>query len=335
MNGNKPLLTVCVIGRNEARNLTALSDSLKPLGDLPFQTETLFVDSASTDDSDAVAQRLFNKVFVLEASPRLCASAARNIGTIRASGKWILYLDGDMTLDRRFVDKLASLTKLDPGHHGLVGVITDSFPDGSSRQVRLDIDKTGVVRHFGGPVVLPREMVIRAGNWNPSVDSNEEIDLYTRLRPLGAIVFGFQVAMVTHRTERIPAWRLAVGNLIPGVQLGKKCYGFGQILVSRVLNGGVWNFIRWYPIPFVCWVTMMVAVATAAGFSARAAAVVIALGWGAATGIAGLNRMVMFNLQIAHVILGVWHYDSKYVPRIRVEFDSAAAAGGSNPSCAE
>src|SRR5882762_5790807 len=98
------MLSICVIGRNEEENLPRLIQSLLPLRErLNFPVETIFVDSDSTDRTVPIAKSFFDVVLILERSENLCASAGRNVGTAQATGEWILYLDGDMTLCGEFI----------------------------------------------------------------------------------------------------------------------------------------------------------------------------------------------------------------------------------------
>ena len=313
-------LTVCVIGKNEADNLPGLVRSLRALQELPYRVETIFVDSASTDDTVEIAKVFFDQVFVLKPSRNLCASAARYVSTGAAAGRWLLYLDGDMELSVTFLDLLSSLRVLDDTGRGWVGIYHDCFPDGATRPIGIRLNNLGVISQFGGAVLLSRELVLRAGNWNPAVFSNEEIDLYTRMRRIGGTVVWHPVLMVTHITDRVPAWRVVVGNVIPSVWMGKKCYGFGQIIASRIRGGGLWNFIRWYPVPFFCWASTLGALATGLIFGPLAGAALFAVGFGGASFAVGWKRAFLFNLLLGHAVMGIWHYDSAYVPEIAAHY---------------
>jgi glycosyltransferase involved in cell wall biosynthesis len=283
---------------------------------LPYRVETVFVDSASTDDTLAVARTFFDRICVLKESPNLCASAARYVATRAATGRWLLYLDGDMELCGAFLDLMPSLRELDDTHQGWAGIYRDVFPDGASCEKRTNFNAAGVVRQFGGAVLLPRDIVVRAGNWNPAVFSNEEIDLYTRMRGLGGYVLWRPVPMVVHRTERVAAWQVIVGNVIPRVLLGKRCYGFGQILAARLRNGGLGNFIRWYPVPFFCWASTLASVAAGLSLGPLWGIAALAAGLAVASALTGWRRALIFNLQLVHAVMGPWHYDPDYLPEV-------------------
>lgn len=247
-----PLVSVVVIGRNEAEHLAALFASLAPLA-AQCAIETLYIDSASSDNSVAVARTCFDVVAELSEDTHLNASAGRWIGTQLARGRWLLFLDGDMTLCDRFVPIIAEHLRRHPGL-GLVGAYQYVYPDGGEKRLDFRRDKNGIVRAFGGCVMLPRESLQDCG-WDPRLFSNEEVELYTRLRDCGVSVIGSSEPMVVHHTHRIaPAVMLRGLVLRRGSVLGKKFDGIGQVLAARVKAGTLGSFARWYPEPFVLWI---------------------------------------------------------------------------------
>ena len=172
-------LSVVVIGKNEAQNLPALFHSLEPIA---AEHEILYVDSASTDDSVEIASAHADRVCELQDSPSLCAAAGRHVGTKEAKGIWVLYLDGDMELTSDFAAWINQMPEAGYGENiaGYIGYYTFVRSDGSQSKNRLHQPKGGKAGYFGGAVLLRRENVLGAGNWNPSVVANEEIDLYNQ-----------------------------------------------------------------------------------------------------------------------------------------------------------
>jgi|GEM_PF-294678 len=88
-----PELTLCVLTRNEERNLTRL---LPQLASLPVDKEILVVDSFSTDGTCALAQatpgtRVAQNVFEDFAKQR-------NFAIEQSRGRWILMIDADEML---------------------------------------------------------------------------------------------------------------------------------------------------------------------------------------------------------------------------------------------
>src|ERR1700689_1316256 len=99
-------VSLCVIARNEAANLPGC---LGPL--VPFVTETIVVDTGSTDATSSIAESFGARVFDFPWCDDF--AAARNESLRRATGDWILWMDADDRLDaentRRLADLLAGL----------------------------------------------------------------------------------------------------------------------------------------------------------------------------------------------------------------------------------
>ena len=86
-----PLVSACLIVKNEARHLARCLDSLQGVAD-----EIILVDTGSKDDTVAIARRYTDKVYAYHWHDDF--AAARNYGLQFATGDWILILDADETL---------------------------------------------------------------------------------------------------------------------------------------------------------------------------------------------------------------------------------------------
>jgi len=100
-------LSVCMIVKNEERNLLRCLDSV---GDLAG--ETIIVDTGSTDGTVRVAASYGAEVIPFDFTIPDFA-AARNRAIARASGRWILVLDADETLDRAAAPIIERIIRLD------------------------------------------------------------------------------------------------------------------------------------------------------------------------------------------------------------------------------
>jgi glycosyltransferase involved in cell wall biosynthesis len=88
----KPLLSLCMIVRNEAELLERCLQSVASIVD-----EIIIVDTGSTDATKQIAAIYTSQVHDLEWTQDF--AAARNASIARASGEWILILDADEYLD--------------------------------------------------------------------------------------------------------------------------------------------------------------------------------------------------------------------------------------------
>ncbi len=97
-------LSVCMIVKNEERNLARCLMSVKSVAD-----EIIVVDTGSTDKTKAIASALGAKVFDFTWANDF--SEARNYSLSKASGGWILVLDADEVVSALDHDKLKKLIK--------------------------------------------------------------------------------------------------------------------------------------------------------------------------------------------------------------------------------
>ena len=99
-------LSLCMVVKNEERNLPRCLDSVRDLAG-----ELIVVDTGSTDQTPRIAARYQAEVIPFDFTT-VDFAAARNRAIARASGRWILMLDADETLDRASVPILESLVAL-------------------------------------------------------------------------------------------------------------------------------------------------------------------------------------------------------------------------------
>jgi glycosyltransferase involved in cell wall biosynthesis/cytochrome c-type biogenesis protein CcmH/NrfG len=93
----RPDLSVCMIVKNEAQNLAEALTNFQPFAD-----EIIVVDTGSTDDTKAIAQRYTRRVFDFPWTDDF--AAARNHSLAQARGRYVLWLDAD----DRFQDEMAA-----------------------------------------------------------------------------------------------------------------------------------------------------------------------------------------------------------------------------------
>jgi glycosyltransferase involved in cell wall biosynthesis len=100
-------LSLCMIVRNEERNLPRCLDSVRGLA-----SQSIVVDTGSTDASPRIAADYGAEVIPFDFTV-VDFAAARNHAIARASGRWILMLDADETLDRASLPAIEKLVALD------------------------------------------------------------------------------------------------------------------------------------------------------------------------------------------------------------------------------
>jgi glycosyltransferase involved in cell wall biosynthesis len=100
-------LSLCMIVKNEERNLPRCLDSVRDLA-----AELIVVDTGSTDETANIAAGYGAQVIPFDFAI-IDFAAARNEAIARAGGRWILMLDADESLDRASAPMIESLAALD------------------------------------------------------------------------------------------------------------------------------------------------------------------------------------------------------------------------------
>jgi len=95
-------LSVCMIVKNEAKNIAKCLQSILDIAD-----EIIVVDTGSVDNTKAIAMEYGAKVYDFEWVDDF--SKARNYSIEKATGDWILILDGDDEFERKDGEKLKAL----------------------------------------------------------------------------------------------------------------------------------------------------------------------------------------------------------------------------------
>ena len=323
-----PILSVVVIGRNEGRNIGKVIRSVSPLRDtLHDRLQTIFVDSASCDDSVTKAALHFDEVYVLGEAPGLCASAGRAVGTYFAKGTWILYLDGDMELTKEFADIILPLIERNENVSGYIGPYLSEDREGRLRANRFHCKITGeMTPAIGGALLLRRSEVLKAGNWNPSIFSNEEMELYSRLRNGKRSIKFVNIPLVIHGPLKLNGYHPLLSLLAPHFGLGKKWYGIGQILAARIKTHDLLSYVRMEPFRFITWTGMLLGLILSVFGQCEAGLLFLFVAFAIVWVMKGPKGLVIHCTQLIPALTGWTRYDSKYKPRIVKVFRKGVGA---------
>jgi glycosyltransferase involved in cell wall biosynthesis len=255
------VLSIVIIGRNEAEHLNALGDSVAALKEFcDFPIESIYIDSASSDDSLAIAKSKFDRTELLIESQHLCASGGRFVGTCEAKYPWIFYIDGDMEICPEFFPVIRDLGKLDSKYVGVIGFYIHRFYNGRSatQTFRHPVGSGQGAMHFGGAVVLRRDAVLQAGNWDPAVYGKEEIELYARLGNGKKVVHFVNTPMVNHYSEFYTRVELMKRLMYPSAGLGKVFWGYGQCVRAAFVKGKLGALARLDYELYAFWLSVLI-----------------------------------------------------------------------------
>lgn len=98
------IISLCVIAKNEEKNIEKCLDSAKDLVD-----EIIFVDTGSSDRTIEIARKFTDKIFYFEWNDN--HSDAKNFALSHATKEWILSLDADETISQKDHERIRELTK--------------------------------------------------------------------------------------------------------------------------------------------------------------------------------------------------------------------------------
>jgi glycosyltransferase involved in cell wall biosynthesis len=161
--------------------------------------EVLVVDNGSTDQTQAIARSFKKTDCILE--PRVGRSIARNRGAATAKGTYVVFLDADVTLEPKWLEKVRAYLEENP-----IDIMTTAIVPAAASQPRSALDshryEFAKFKSQGTfislrkprailPVVNSAACLIRRKSFVPfdeSLKRNEDADLSIRMFAAGYIV---------------------------------------------------------------------------------------------------------------------------------------------------
>lgn len=176
---------IVLIGRNEGERL---KNSLNAL--MPLKLPVVYVDSNSSDDSVAFAQRVGVDVVELDMSRPFSAGRARNAGFERLMERYptldyVQFMDGDCELVPEWLSKARAFLDEHDKVVAVCGRRKERFPEASlfNRLCDLEWDTpTGEAKATGGDFMCRAQAFLAQKGFNESVVAGEEPELCYRWR---------------------------------------------------------------------------------------------------------------------------------------------------------
>ena len=231
------------IGRNEGDRLKACLESIRKAG-----IAAVYVDSGSSDDSLAVAQRHDVAVVVLDMSTPFTAARARNAGfqvllEHHPDLEYVQFVDGDCELVDGWIE--AAVAYLD--EHGQAGLVCgrrrERHRERSVYNLLADIEwdrPAGETEAFGGDAVVRVDAFRQVGGFDDRVICSEDDELSARLRKADWSIRRIDRDMSIHdadMTRFSQWWRRSV----------RSGHGFAEInrMHPEHFAGMPWRIVRW------------------------------------------------------------------------------------------
>jgi cellulose synthase/poly-beta-1,6-N-acetylglucosamine synthase-like glycosyltransferase len=197
--GQCTMLSVVIIGRNEGDRLRKCLASANAMHAGEWKTETIYVDSGSTDRSIEIAAAMGARVVVLSAE-KPTAAMGRNAGWREATGELILFLDGDTVVDPRFATH-AVREFAEPRVAVVWGHRREMYPEASVYNRVLDLDwiyAPGWTAFCGGDAIFRRGVLEKVGGFDDTLIAGEEPELCNRIINAGFRILHIDRIMSGH-----------------------------------------------------------------------------------------------------------------------------------------
>lgn len=226
------MISVVVIGKNEGARLDLCMESIHASLRI-LSHEIIYVDSRSTDDSIQRAKAHGARCFILS-EEKTTAGLGRYVGTKEAMGEYLLFLDGDMQLQKGFCEK-AMMAMTQRSYDGCTGIRKDIYLKNgevvSENDNYFGCTAERIVPEFGGALFIKKEALEKAGGWSPDTIACEEAELHARLKAHKLQIAELPVNMIIH-TDAVREDRG-----IAGVAFSRRRLGEGQALRCAMALG--------------------------------------------------------------------------------------------------
>jgi len=209
------LLSIVIITRNEAQNISRCIESALVAAD-PFPgTEIVLVDSASTDGTIDIARRFPVSVIQLRPDWPLTPGAGRYIGTLATSSEYILFLDGDTQVYSDWLPQALDFLRQNLEVAGVGGTLDEFYLDEEGQPAgevyhRYSVRRATQVTALGGNGLYRRAALDRVGTFHPYLAWREEAELALRLRKAGYTLWQLPLSMAQHLSSPRSTFREAM-----------------------------------------------------------------------------------------------------------------------------
>ena len=172
------LVSVIIPTKNEGPNIGRLLNSLYSQSFTDF--EIIVVDNFSQDKTLQIAKRFTKKVF--RKGPE--RSAQRNFGIQKAKGKYVLFLDADMKVEKNLLKESLAALK----NEKICGILIDEVSVGTNFLSRIKNLEKKIYRgrsEIEAARFFRKKDLEKVGGYDNNLISGEDWDLTLRIRRFG------------------------------------------------------------------------------------------------------------------------------------------------------
>lgn len=251
-------LSVVLITKNQAWNIVRLIESVLRGTMCVSSKEIILVDSASKDETVAIASCYPISILRLKPGQRLSPAIGRYVGFQRTAGRYVLFLDGDTELMPGWLAYAFDVLLQRSEIGGITGSVIN-LPTSATREERAPAPCPGPVSaprevlwcsYGGGGAALYRRSALEAaGTFNPYLSAEEEPELGLRIREAGFRLLAVDDPIVRHYNDAPVAFSSVLSRRRRNFHLG-----MGQAARYHLGTKLFWRWIRerwWEPLAAV------------------------------------------------------------------------------------
>lgn len=209
---NKPFITVSIKTLNEAECIEKTIDSIQQqIADYPHKI--IVADSLSTDNTQQLASAKGVTVVSLTQPVDRCCGVGHQLGYLYSEGEYLLLMDGDMELEKGFIDSAVTFLETHPEYAGVAGTVemddAANYEFKSRKQRLHEIYPIGDCDHLGGGGLYRRVAIEKIGYLtNRNLHAFEEAELGMRLLHAGYKLHRLDVPYFSHTSHNMPTFKL-------------------------------------------------------------------------------------------------------------------------------
>lgn len=209
---NKPFISVSIKTLNEAECIEKTIDSIRQqLTDYPHKI--IVADSLSTDNTQQLASDKGVTVVSLTQPADRCCGVGHQLGYLYSEGEFILLMDGDMELEKGFIDSAVAFLTAHPEYAGVAGTVemddAANYEFKSRKQRLHKIYPVGDSDHLGGGGLYRRSAIEKIGYLtNRNLHAYEEAELGMRLLNAGYKLHRLDIPYFSHTSHSMPTFKM-------------------------------------------------------------------------------------------------------------------------------
>lgn len=209
---NKPFITVSIKTLNEAKCIEKTIDSIQQQI-AAYPHKIIVADSLSTDNTQQLASAKGVTVVSLTQPVDRCCGVGHQLGYLYSEGEYLLLMDGDMELEKGFIDSALTFLETHPEYAGVAGTVemdeAANYEFKSRKQRLHEIYPIGDCDHLGGGGLYRRVAIEKIGYLtNRNLHAFEEAELGMRLIHAGYKLHRLDVPYFSHTSHNMPTFKL-------------------------------------------------------------------------------------------------------------------------------